>query len=706
MYLVISAMKRSTPKIIRLVLNCETCWPLSVTVVTALPLIDVQFCSLSNGAGLGVRKTGMAAVGQSTTDFWNAYSRDGSGGGFLAFGALSNLRATDGTLTAAGLTVANAPGAWSNGMADPMYGTYLYPFDGGNVTVTITNLGAGSYDLYIYGHEALTNADTTVSVAVAGQSYGSQTTVGPGWDSLVWIQGAQYLRFTNVVVGSGQPLVVTVAPGPTGFAVISGLQIVSVAGSVPVAPVITAQPATQTVVAGSSVTFTVGVSGSYPLHYQWQFNGADIAGATGPALLLSSVQSTNAGAYSVTVTNAAGTASSDAASLTVTPVVYTPVALSQSVSLAENASVAITLGGTNGGGGTLGFLVLTQPTNGVLTGTAPNLIYTPSQDYTGPDSFTFQAATSQATSSPAQVTLTVLPESSGPLIDIVFGIGASSNKVGFAAIGQTANDYWNFYTRDDGRGGWLRVGCLTNLQFVNRTASAAGVTISNAPGAWFNGSSDPMYDTYLYPFDGKNISLSLTNLDAGTYNFYVYGHAAGTNGNSVFNLSVDQQSYGSQTNAGPGWASTAWQEGVQYVKFAGVSLSSGQTVDLTVLPGASGYALLSGLQIERVLPAAPTAPGAEIRLAAAQKALTVTPLARAAATPPPVLSVGNQTAAGFSLSFMAGIGRYCQIESTDNPASGVWTPLAVVYVNQSPFTFVDVAAPAHGVRFYRVVALR
>ena len=61
-------------------------------------------------------------------------------------------------------------------------------------------------------------------------------------------------------------------------------------------------PTNQTAQAGSNVTFNVSASGSARVLYQWQFNGADIAGATSASLNLSNVQLTDAGAYAVVVT--------------------------------------------------------------------------------------------------------------------------------------------------------------------------------------------------------------------------------------------------------------------------------------------------------------------------------------------------------------------------------------------------------------------
>jgi hypothetical protein len=85
-----------------------------------------------------------------------------------------------------------------------------------------------------------------------------------------------------------------------------------------VPPVITAQPQSQSVFAGDSVTFSVTVTGSAPLSYQWLWNGVGIEGAVAPVLVLPSASHTNAGFYSVVVTNPAGIAASANAELIVT----------------------------------------------------------------------------------------------------------------------------------------------------------------------------------------------------------------------------------------------------------------------------------------------------------------------------------------------------------------------------------------------------
>ncbi|MBI3880058.1 MAG: immunoglobulin domain-containing protein [Verrucomicrobia bacterium] len=89
--------------------------------------------------------------------------------------------------------------------------------------------------------------------------------------------------------------------------------------------VITNQPASQTNYVGATVTFNVGVSGTSPFAYQWRSNTVPIAGATNSSLVLTNVQLTQAGDYSVTVTNLVGATNSFVATLTVTVAVCAPV---------------------------------------------------------------------------------------------------------------------------------------------------------------------------------------------------------------------------------------------------------------------------------------------------------------------------------------------------------------------------------------------
>ena len=78
-------------------------------------------------------------------------------------------------------------------------------------------------------------------------------------------------------------------------------------------------------------------------------------------------------------------------SITVTPVNHAPTADGQTVSTPEDMPLGITLTGSDVDGDDLSFVVLSGPSQGTLSGTAPTLTYTPEANSSGPDSLTFVA---------------------------------------------------------------------------------------------------------------------------------------------------------------------------------------------------------------------------------------------------------------------------------------------------------------------------
>jgi hypothetical protein len=85
-----------------------------------------------------------------------------------------------------------------------------------------------------------------------------------------------------------------------------------------VAPSITVQPASQTVTAGQTATFSVTSSGATPLNYQWSKNGTAISGATSSAYTTPATASADSGSqFTVAVSNSDGTVISNTATLTV-----------------------------------------------------------------------------------------------------------------------------------------------------------------------------------------------------------------------------------------------------------------------------------------------------------------------------------------------------------------------------------------------------
>ena len=111
-------------------------------------------------------------------------------------------------------------------------------------------------------------------------------------------------------------------------------------------PVIMSDPVNQTACEGGSITFTVSATGTGPLSYQWRKNGSSIPGATSPSYTINPVASGNAGNYSCVVTNACGSVTSSAATLTVnTAPVITGNPDSQAVCEGGSATFSVTAAG-------------------------------------------------------------------------------------------------------------------------------------------------------------------------------------------------------------------------------------------------------------------------------------------------------------------------------------------------------------------------
>ena len=97
----------------------------------------------------------------------------------------------------------------------------------------------------------------------------------------------------------------------------------------------------------------------------------------------------------------------EAALITITPVDDAPFAQGRSVRVLEDRPQAVELFGMDVEGQTLSFAIATPPTHGALTGTAPDVTYTPDANYNGADSFTFTVSDGVAESQPATIGLTI-----------------------------------------------------------------------------------------------------------------------------------------------------------------------------------------------------------------------------------------------------------------------------------------------------------
>ncbi len=198
---------------------------------SAQTLLNIDF-----GVGSHSAKTGFAATGQATNDFWNLYRHYEPkflpGTRLVPNGELKGLKLSDGSETRISVAVTNAPGVWGNASGDPMFDTYIFAQNGSNIIVAIHGLDAGRYHLYLYGHadpDVAGEQNSLFTIRSGTNEPGPLTTTGMnGWKANApWQERHQYVVFRDVPVLSGQPLFIEVAPGPNGIAVLNGLQLIS-----------------------------------------------------------------------------------------------------------------------------------------------------------------------------------------------------------------------------------------------------------------------------------------------------------------------------------------------------------------------------------------------------------------------------------------------------------------------------------------------
>ncbi len=96
------------------------------------------------------------------------------------------------------------------------------------------------------------------------------------------------------------------------------------------------------------------------------------------------------------------------------PANHAPTATAQSITTAEDTAKAITLAGTDEDNDTLTYTVASSPTHGTLSGTAPNLTYTPTANFNGSDSFTFTVNDGTVDSNVTTVSITVSAVNDAP----------------------------------------------------------------------------------------------------------------------------------------------------------------------------------------------------------------------------------------------------------------------------------------------------
>ncbi len=212
-------------------------------------------------------------------------------------------------------------------------------------------------------------------------------------------------------------------------------------------------------------------------------------------------------------------------------VVGTPTANVQSVTTAENTAHAVTLTGSDPDTPPLSltYTVTVGPSHGSLSGTAPNLLYTPAAGYFGADSFQFTDSNGTATSTAATVSITVAGPGATLVGDSLYLVGGNTNdQLNITPIGAD----------QDGSSGINVIGQLNNVNINNQTYT--GVTT-----------------IYVFGFGGNDIfqfagSLTITTVISdgdGNDNLQL---GNGTNTVTVGNGNDNIQGGGGSTQGGNG----------------------------------------------------------------------------------------------------------------------------------------------------------
>ena len=225
------------------------------------------------------------------------------------------------------------------------------------------------------------------------------------------------------------------------------------------------------------------------------------------------------------------------------PGLMAATATPQSVTVLEDASPAsLTLTGNITGTGPLTFQVASQPTKGVLTGTAPNLSYKPNADANGADSFTFTTTDTAGVSAPATVAITITPVNDAPVaiipvVDTLAGVNwlsvAGTGPRAWQAIASSADgsklaavvDGGQIYTSINAGQSWSAVAIDRNWQAIASSADGSKlVAVVDAGTIYTSPDSGANWTARDFVRNWKSVASSADgqNLVAAEYSGKIY----------------------------------------------------------------------------------------------------------------------------------------------------------------------------------------
>ena len=177
-----------------------------------------------------------------------------------------------------------------------------------------------------------------------------------------------------------------------------------------------------------------------------------------------------------------------------------PIADSKTINVEINDSVKITLTGSDPDNDALEYFVISEPANGSLTGTPPNLTYSPDPEFLGQDSFTFISDDGEFDSASALVSIDVIAFDNGPTAN---DDSATTNTLTPAKINVLANDLGvdgdTLVTVDKDSDLGANLDVTSNMIAYDPSGSSVLQDL---------GSGDFDYDTFIYTIENGQGSTS------------------------------------------------------------------------------------------------------------------------------------------------------------------------------------------------------
>ncbi len=430
--------------------------------------------------------------------------------------------------SAIGSTTTTGYGVRGTGTTNGSAGTVVYAGGSGFTAVSSKAGGGGSSaGTATNGTSATSQTGATAPTGGGNGGTGPTTSPGVGGNGSAPGGGGAGARSSSTTLYAG-------GNGSVGKVVLTY--------AVAAPPVVTNQPASQSVKVGDTATFTVGISGAVPLTYRWWFNGSDLgATATNSTLVIANAQLSHAGNYKVVITNTYGAATSTVASLTVEAVATTLSLLSvdfesDTLNLKPTTSGAIVRPATSTV--TNYVTVVSSSTNKAGTGQGVRFLDNSTNASTALEYNFVSNSASQISLVQASFNFSCITSNSGTTSYISIGLGAYSNGYSLSSSALRWNEfrlYQNNTLRITTNGGSAAGTYSLNPAGTSNTLVMFANDSTASMAYTFNGDQTLAADSVAYWLNGTKISTVLldTEVLSTTNNFGKIGFGTSTGGTSM-----------------------------------------------------------------------------------------------------------------------------------------------------------------------------